>query len=241
MSDEKDSVSTIQMQFGKPIIDRLKGYRIPVDTQGTVCLVLMAIFEEKYDLLDVLDDSNKERRAGVLYRQLVLRGLLEPTEPGEKSIYRLTAKGNEFVTFLKEQCKEQFPKNREIAAENVMGIAEMEQNEVDKWIIDYVNLFPMKNAEGRMLRMHEVPAAQKMRPFIKRYKYDKNTILGATALYIYEQERNDPSHKYTKNSTNFVQKYGTGIESELASWCKRYLEYANEPADGFDLRTLDMA
>lgn len=241
MSEERVEISTVQVQFSKAIIDRMKAHKITVDVMGTVYLILLALFEEKYDLLDVLDDDSKERRAGVLYRQLVLRGLLEPTTPVDDTFYRLTAKGNELVTFFKEQCKDQLPKNSEVHAEDLVTIVETEREDVEKWIGQYVNLFPLNNAEGRMLRTHEVTAGSKMKLFVKRYKYSKDVILAATELYLKEQEHNDSTHKYTKNSSNFIQKYGTGIESELASWCKRYLDTKNEPETRFDSSILDMA
>ena len=240
MSEVDKSVGTIQIQFSKSIIDRLRAIRIPIDIMGTVYLVLLALFEEKYELLDVLDDDNKEKKAAVLYRQLVLRGLIELAPPEHESVYRLTPMGNELVTFFKEQVKDQLPKNIEVKAEQLVTIATTEKDDIALWISEYVDLFPIKNGENRQLRMHELTAEGKMCQFIKRYKYAKDTILAATALYIREQDMNDPGHKYTKNSNNFIQKYGTGIESELASWCKRYLETEHEP-EGFDSRILDMA
>lgn len=242
MSSEEREVSTVQVQFSRPIIDRLRGLRVPVDIMGSVYLVLLALFEEKYDLLDVIDDDNKEKRAGVLYRQLVLRGLLEATTADAPMHYQLTAKGNELVTFFKEQCKGQLPKDVEVHAENLVTIAETEKDTIGSWITEYTDIFPIKNGEGRLVRMHEATAESKMKQFIKKYKYARDIILAATRMYISEQEQKDPSHKYTKNSNNFIHKYGDGIESELASWCKMYLDKVNNPHDeGFDSRILDMA
>lgn len=241
MSEERKVTNVIQLEFCKPIIERLKTHRIYIDTMGSMVMIMLALFEEKYDLLDIIDDSNKEKRAGILYRQLMLRGLLEKSKDEDASHYRLTPQGIELVTFFKEQWKDQ-PKHVEVKAEDLVPIAKTERMDIDAWISTYVNLFPIKNAEGRNLRMHEVPVAKKMEGFIKRYKYAKEVILEATKLYLKEQNTNDPTHKYTKNSQNFIQKYGDGIESELASWCKRYLDSANEPKEtGFDSRILDMA
>ena len=252
MVSEENSVGTfLQVQFNKAIINKLVNeHHIPMDILGTVCFILIALDENKIDLLDCLDDNNKTRKAALLYRQLMFRGLLEFTTPDDNSFYRLSLKGKELVVFLKKEFSEEIlstvksipsKKAVEVHAEDLEELSETESEDVSSWIVDYVNLFPIKNSDNRMLRMHELTALGKMRLFIRRYKYTKDTILSATELYIKMQELNDSTHKYTKNSTNFIQKYGTGIESELASWCKRFLEgeFEDNNTTNFNTSILD--
>lgn len=236
MSEE----TSLNIKFNKEVIDRVKQSNIQLDLMGTVLFVLVGLSEDRLDLLEYADDSNKQRRMIVLYRQLEHRGLLERTTVG-KSLYRLTPKGEELVSHVKQQCDEDivftFVHTEE---EPTQAEAADASDPIRDWIEQWVNIFPDNNGEGRRLRTHPAHLVAKMRKFIEKYKFDKDTILKATKSYISTQEQGNDGHKYTRTANYFINKgMGSTYTSDLADWCQRVVDGTAETA-GPDTRMMDM-
>ncbi len=213
----------VQIEINEAIINSIRKENIPMDMMGTVLLVLVALYEGKIKLLDHADDTNKERKMHVLYRQLDRKGLLEQAI-GTNLHYRLTERGTELVEYIRSQYSS--PDENTIKAEQLVSIAEVELESCEAWIDDYINLFPDLDKDRRMIRMHPHTAINKMNAFIKKFKYDKETILNATKMYL-DQEKDNENYKYTKNSNNFISMNPSNYsnyESVLAAWCQRYLD-----------------
>ncbi len=227
----------VQIEINDSVIDRMKKENIVMDLMGTTMLILKALFEDKPELLDHADDSNKERRMNVLYMQLTRRGLLE-RDAESVCHYKLTPRGNELITYLMEQ------QVTEIKAEGLVPISEIELESCEGWIHEYVSIFPDVPDGERPIRMHVHTAINKMNAFIKRFKYTKETILAATRAYIDYQEQDGEGHKYTINSNNFISKNPSryaNYESALATWCQRWLDtQRGDRPQQFDTRGLEM-
>lgn len=209
----------VHIQFNASIIKRMKELDLSVDYIGSILFILFALLEGRYDLLDEFDDGNRERRAIILYRQMERRGLLEADMQGVGH-YKLTMKAVELIEFVTSEFEKE---NKSITAALIEPVAEEE--DVMEWIKDYVNLFPAGRFFGRQLRLNHKDAARRMQDFQKKYKYDKDTILGATKMYIREQEQSPTGHEYTRNSNYFIFKgVGKDLVSDLATWCENYLK-----------------
>lgn len=223
-------MSNIKLQLNANIISKLKEHDLSVDYLGSALFIMFALVEERFDLLDEFDDSNRQRRAIILYRQLERKGFLTQTDD-DKSIYVLTEKGQDLVNYVKSEFEEE--QHIHLDAEVLEPIAVDE--DVLSWIHDYINLFPSGKHYGKLLRQNPYNAADRMEDFLKKYKqYNKDIVLGATAMYIKNQEESNTGHEYTRNSTYFIWK-GSGKEqvSDLLTWCERYLdESKNETSEG---------
>src|SRR5690348_9660840 len=92
----------LQIQINEKIIKRYKDYGLSVDYLGSVLIILFALYEGEIDILNAMDDGNKERRIVMLYQYLTRRGFLEPSDD---TLYVLTERGIEFIKFC-ESCME---------------------------------------------------------------------------------------------------------------------------------------
>lgn len=81
------------------IIKRYRNYGLSLDYLGSVIFLLLALYEEDYDLLDAFDDGNKERRVLLIYQTLYRKGFLECND--DETIYNLTEKGIDFIKYIK--------------------------------------------------------------------------------------------------------------------------------------------
>lgn len=88
----------MQTTINKEIIKRYRDYGLSLDYLGSVIFLLLALYEEDYDILDTFDDGNKERTVLTLYQTLYRRGFLEAND--EETIYNLTDKGIDFVEYI---------------------------------------------------------------------------------------------------------------------------------------------
>jgi len=220
----------------------MKQERISMDHIGTVLFVLFCLFEDKVDLLDYADDSNRERKMQYLYMQLNRRDLIQKHEEGQ--LWILTPRGNELVTYLRDQ--QSGVKKAKLKAETLQPLAEIEMDgECAGWIDEYVNLFPVVARGNRPLRVHPETCTNKMNTFLKKYKYTKETILAATRMYIDDEASRPEQHEYTSRADNFISKFAENhpnYASPLAAWCKRFLDEQNSPnqAGRLDTRDLEM-
>lgn len=233
MSEER----SLKIQVNKNTIDRFKQSNIQMDLMGTVHVVLSSLFEDRIDLLDHADDANKQRRMIVLYRQLEHRGLIE-RDVANKALYRLTPKGSELITYLKEQYDEEFISELDDVTENAEPITA--EDPVGGWIGEWMAIFPDNNGDGRPLRTHPLNLTTKMKKFMDKYNFDKDTILKATKEYINSQARSVDGHKYTRTAHYFIAKgIGGTSTSDLADWCQR-VKSGDFDEEKPDTRMMDM-
>lgn len=240
MSDRKEEGSA-HIKINKTVINRMKGEKIIMDQLGTVMFILKCLFEGKIGLLDCADDSNKELRMNVMYKQLCRRELIEPD--GTDKNYKLTPRGYELATFIAEQegkREEVEVVSVKVKVETpVSTIAKEVEDECAGWIGEYVDIFPTVSKGDRPLRVHPETCINKMNAFLKKYKYSKEVVLAATKLYI-EDQVDQGSHEYTSRADNFISKYAAShpeYSSPLAAWCKRYLDEKDSPGRSARLDT----
>lgn len=204
----------LHIQFNKKIIQKLKSYDLTADNIGSSLFILFALHEGRYDLLDTLDDNNRERRAIILYRQLQRRELLVPTVSTEKYNFKLTEKAMSVIDYIKGEFQDT---KVSINAESTESFVKIER--VEGWINEYIAIFP------KGYRDHPSVVATRMEEFMKSYpEYNKDIILRAAIEYIRKQEDSETGHEYTRRSVYFISKYsGKDKVSDLATWCK-YVE-----------------
>lgn len=185
----------------------------------------------------------------VLYQTMHRKGLIEP-EDDEDVLYKLTERGVELVKFINsldvrrsvsghtaivERSTEEDTRIREASStskENIVSTRSEIPTEVSDWIQSWIDLFPSTKIEGRYLRTNKNECADRMRWFLKEYKFDKETIFKATKAYLQSQEASADGHRFTRNSSYFIFKGRTKFDrtSDLATWCQRVVE------EGFEER-----
>ena len=94
----------------------------------------------------------------------------------------------------------------------------------DDYVEKYVMLFPKgKLPSGKQARADRRNLKANFIWFFKNYKYDWDTILKATALYVDEYERKN--YLYMRTSQYFISKMNPdkSRESELANYCAQII------------------
>jgi hypothetical protein len=199
----------IMINFSKETIETLYNRGLSSEIIGSGLFVLFALYEQRYDLLDLFDDENTQRRAIILYRTLVRKNLLEDTWKDAKYHYQLTKLGIEIVEYIKSI-------ESDISTETFEPV--MVEETIQDWIEEYRRTFPASN------RDHVANLLHRMEEFIRFFKYDKDVILAASRAYNKEQDRLETEPNFRKRSNTFIYTHNLAKESQLASWCEKILE-----------------
>lgn len=99
-------------------------------------------------------------------------------------------------------------------------IREMDPIEsVPALVEEYLGLFPegVRNAGGDYVRGNSPDVANKLAKFVKKYKFPKEVIIGATGNYIKQQAREQ--YKWCSSAHFFISKNGV---SKLATECEAF-------------------
>lgn len=192
-------MENVKIVFNEEVIKILNDCDIDNDYIGTCLLILFCLYEERYDLLDNLDDSSKKRRVILLYRYMYRRGLLNESK-NERYLYELSPKGESIVTLVKE-------------FETTITAEVLARRDVS-WVEKYRNLFP-KELQDNILVLED-----RMSKFLSVHKYSPETILKATEDYIHKQANSETGHKFTNRSMFFIYRHSPKTESKLASFCE---------------------
>jgi predicted transcriptional regulator len=177
-------------------IKKLKEAGFYPDTMLTCALVLECLEEGDLKTLDLLDDSSTSKRMLLLYYDLIRRELIETAPENMLALYKITEKGQKLLKSFTEEQPE----------------------DVESWILDWVNLWPEGvTTGGKLVRSDAKGCLKKLKAFIKEYKYSKSLIMEATEKYV--ESFIASNYAFMKAATYFIDKRGEG--SELASWCEK--------------------
>mgnify|MGYP003425198078 FL=1 len=95
----------------------------------------------------------------------------------------------------------------------------------DENCLRYNMLFPkITLGSKKPARTHIKTVTEALRWFIDNYEYTWDVILGATDLYLQQEERS--GWKYTRTSQYFIRKQNNGdktFSSDLANYCELFL------------------
>ena len=98
------------------------------------------------------------------------------------------------------------------------------------WLETFIEKFSRKNIGivGKTSSVKQV--GEKMERFVKEYNFDKETILGATDMYIRHWKKQG-SPQFIRQAHYFIYKRTErGSEtSDLATWCETYLKEGKTP------------
>lgn len=142
---------------------------------------------------------------------------LVQTEDTESTIYELTEKGIDLIKFVESHLGKSV---KNIRIEPMPLKAEVEEQTVESWIEEYINVFPKGKHNGRYLRTDD--CLDRMKWFVSANKYSKDIILAATKAYIKDESEKPDDYKYTHNASYFILKGRLKSErtSTLATWCR---------------------
>lgn len=223
MTTRREILKNLRIQFNANIFKRFQELKLSMEHVGSIIFILFALYEERYDLLDAFDDSNRERRAVILYDHMVIKGLIRPALEDEDVNFALTDKGIELIDFVKSEFE------KEHAVIQVEELEVQAEKEVDQspatWVADWLELFPKGKVNGRYLRTNKTECLEKLKWFMKTYDYDRDTIFRATKAYLDTQASSEQGHTFTRNSSYFISKQLGNSRadkiSDLATWCER--------------------
>ena len=231
-------MDNLEIQFNAAIIKKVKSLNFQVDQIGSVLFILFSLYENRLDLLDEFDDYNKQKRAFLLYMELVNRGLLvQNTEQDDFTIphFSLSKEGIEVVEYIKGEF---IATHQEVSSETIavagidpdkLAIA-IDKEAVESWIDEWVDIFPRGvRSGGRLLRGDKISCLRKMRVFLKEYPYTRETILEATRNYIKSKEQE--GYTYTRCAVYFIYRVDQSRSdkvSDLATWCDQALHEQSE-------------
>jgi hypothetical protein len=231
-------MDNLEIQFNAAIIKRVKSLNFQVDQIGSVLFILFCLYEDRFDLLDEFDDYNRQRRAFLLYMELVNRGLLaQNMEQDDFTVphFSLTKDGIEFVEYIKGEFiyTHQAVTSETIA---VAGVSEeqlakpVNNDDVEVWIDEWIDIFPRGvKSGGRLLRGDKISCLRKMKMFLKEYPYKRDTILEATRKYI--NSKREEGFQYTRCAVYFIYRIDSSRSdkiSDLATWCEQALHEQSE-------------
>lgn len=232
-------MANLEIQLNTNIIKKVKSLNFQVDQIGSVLFILFALYEDRIDLLDEFDDFNRQKRAFVLYMELVNRDLIEFNIDGddekESPVFRLTKAGIEFVEYIKAEFSLSF---QQIDSEKiaVAGIEETQLSKVinpdslEEWIDEWIDIFPRGlKSGGRLVRGDRISCLRKMKVFMKEYPYTKDTIIKATQKYI--ESKRAEGFQYTRCAVYFIYRVESSQKdkiSDLAAWCDQVLHEQSE-------------
>ena len=239
--NEQSKKGKISVTFTKRVVDRMRKERILTDQMGTVAIVLVGLFNDELDFLDLLDEQNKDKRLVTLLKQMQHHNMLQPAE---ENLFRLTHKGTEMATLILEETDKQLVKIITVQEETGEVVELKDTKEPEDWVREYCKIFPTTNGHNRGVRMHSAVARTKMKVFQDQYGYNQETILAAARLYIQEQLDSPEGHMFTVNTNNFIGKHKTDHpehNSMLAAYCARVLEEKESPKQQFDSKFMDTA
>lgn len=204
------------------VISRFKAEGISSINIGNTLIILLALYNKDYVILDELDDQNKNKDILLLYQQLLRKDFLESSEL-ENSLYILTEKSIELIKFVETQG---FQNNTLISTDLIVREKVTISEKPEDWIEDWVGLFPAEKVNNRYLRISPKLCLDRMKWFIKEFKYDKSVIFESTKRYLNHQQNSKEGHLYTRTCNYFIFKGRNQLErtSDLANWCDRYVK-----------------
>jgi len=228
----------INIQYNQKIIDLLRKNEIYMDIGGTVMFVMLALAEQKLELLDYADDSSRAKRMLILYRLMYRRNLLEP-DGDSKYLYKISKQGAIFVKDLYNAFDD------EIHAEDlqpsleklVVPIVETEKS-WEQFSEEFVNVFPKSHRANSKVALIRLERFFKVFPEYKNQKI----LISAAKLYVKENLEKDESLKFMRHCQYFIFKAeGKEVIYELANWCARIESSKNNEETTYDLSFLNTA
>jgi hypothetical protein len=200
---------TLSINLDRKVVGIMQKYNIKLEE----VFILLALYGKKRSILeDYIRDKTLDQK--IVFIQPLLRKQLigqhiATNDNFDISNYEESATGLAAYAELK-------------AAMDLANFATTElgkvdgQDEFDKFVLEFLALFPAgkKNDGGKTLRSHPTDTAVKLKRFIIKYKYDKETILKATKNFL---EKLRGNYSYCPAATYFILK---SQESALATECE---------------------
>lgn len=205
------SKNSFVMLINEPVIDLISHYWLTVEEVFLASNIYLGNFEILNKYLAVKSPDRKRVIIQPLVRKQLVEGYKEEwkdyvfTEYGEKVIVSLLS-AMKIVNTLVDQ-----------------GDIGEEAKLFDKFVYDFINLFPenTKNGGNKTLKSNFTDTKHKMIKFFKKYPYDRETVLKATQHYINKFRGN---FTYCPAAEYFIMKDNT---SSLATECELVKNNAN--------------
>ncbi len=188
-------------------------------------IIVYCIENEDKELLESYVSGRNNEQSLALFQRFERKMIIERI--GEEGIFNVdnyisTEKGASLLL----ECMCHIDNIDVIISESVSNI----ENPID----EFLEIYPKgRNKSGETLRSNVIDTKNKMKGFLKKYKYSKETILQATKNYIRQQALS--RYEFCNAAHYFISKQGFG--SKLANECDNVLN-GNESISSFGERLM---
>ena len=193
-------------------------------------VIVYCIENEEKDLLNAYIGNRNINQTIALFQRFERKLLIERVgDPSNFSIDNFIT--TELGAALLLECMIHINNLDVIISESIGTITiESDIDDLDKLVKKFLEIYPKgRNRAGETLRSNEVDTKNKLKGFLKKYKYSEETILQATKNYI-NQQRNS-NFEYCSAAHYFISKMGYG--SKLASECENIINGNSESISSF--------
>lgn len=168
--------------------------------------VLLALYEDYLELLDIYDSKNTWPDALMSYQYLHRLGFVDSSTDGQ--IYKISEKGIELIELIKTKFYDEIEGEVEIVQTEDKGLT------FDAFVEKYIEIFPKQRLpSGMPARGNKPDIIKKMKSFLREYKFSRDEILKATQLYV--ERFSASNYLYMATAEYFIHKKDRG--SLLAS------------------------
>lgn len=198
------------IKIDKNIMTYLGEKRLRVDE----LVVLMCFVLGKIDMVKALLVGRNGDQCTAFMQAMVRKGLMTMLAPEVEGFdwdnYKVTEEGNTVY----EECICNVVEESMPVATHLLPEVDMDE---DALVTEFLALWPegTRNANGDYLRTNAADIEKKLKAFVKKYKFSKETILRGTESYLSRQRAQ--GFAYCNQAHFFVSKDGI---SKLASECE---------------------
>lgn len=188
--------------------------------------VLICLHFNNWTLLNTYLKFKTEDQKIVFFQKLVRKLLVKVAHDQNAYIpedYSLSSEGEIITNYLLEKCVvdniEHIPENTKelLGIGNVLIMEKISQEKTpfDDFVEQFRAIFPEgQNGGNAVLKGHPLDVKKLLHKFMNKYRYDKQTIINATKLYIANFRGR---YAYCHSAENFILKNN---RSTLASQCE---------------------
>ena len=175
-------------------------------------LVLLCFVMGKIDLMRIFLWGRSGDQCTAFMQSLERKGLMRKLAPAVEDFdwdnYVLTAEGNNVY----EDCLKWVSEGERV----ILTPVDMDVDP-DELLVEFMALWPegTRNTNGDNLRSHPDDIRKKLKAFVKKYKFSKETILKATEAYLNRQRMQ--GYAYCNQAMYFISKDNI---SKLAGECE---------------------
>lgn len=206
------------MFFNIKIDKPLSSYLSEVGIRLDELFVIICHSTDKEELLKSYLNSKSGDQKTAFMQSLERKGLVRRLTPELEDFdwdnYDLTEKATEVYTDIEPN----------ISLVEIASLLSTSEDDIEEFVAIFLDKFPagIRNKGGEVVKAHPTDVKKKMKTFLKKYKYDKETILEATDRYLTRMKTD--GYGWCNSAHYFISKDNI---SKLAAECELVMNQGN--------------